>query len=210
MNEEHLNQLVFSKNVVEFTAVANEFCNLVESAGQMTAPQLIEMSRRLLPLLYFKASLLPPAERVLDDELEKYVTELDYNLLQQKWLQKLGEYDAYPEVFDPEIQFGSETVTASISESILDIYQDLKDFITSYRLGNEEVMNDALAECSGHFRDFWGQRLVNVLRAVHQLAFAGIEWDESASGTAKPQRGDDKSSNWVDRFFGQQEEDEII
>jgi hypothetical protein len=143
--------------------------------------------------------MLPEITPVGDDEPEKFVTELDYNVLQQKWLQKLGEYDSFYEVSDPELQFGSETVTSGISENILDVYQQVKDFVVSYSLGNEEVMNDSLAVCILNFKDFWGQRLVNVLRALHQLAMSDTEWDE----TAPPAPGETNSrqAGWVDHFF---------
>ncbi len=198
--------MVYSKNVVEFVAVASEFCSLVESVSRNQTASLIDYLRRLLPLLYFKASLLPAVEPVMEEDLEKYVTELDYNRLLQKWNDKLGEYDTYYEVFDPEIQFSSETVTASISESLLDIYQDLKDFITAYSLGNEEVMNDALGECISHFGEFWGQRLVNVLRALHQLAYAGIDWENDSKSGENREKDNGQSSGWVDRFFDQNNE----
>jgi hypothetical protein len=198
--------IVFSRKVVEFVAVGNEFCELVENCVHYDTPQLIEITRKLLSLLYFKASVLPAAERVLDEEVERYVSELDYNVYLQKWLNKLGEHDLYHEVFDPEIQFGSEAVTASISESILDIYQDVKDFVSAYNFGNEEVMNDALCECIERYRNAWGQRLVNVLRAIHQLAFADIDWSDTPLSYYKP---DDESVNqdkWIDRFFNQDTE----
>jgi hypothetical protein len=206
MRFENLKNIVFSQKVVEFVAVASEFCHVVETPSNYSAYNLVDLSRKLLPLLYFKASLLPDISPLSDDEPERFVSELDYNVLQQKWLQKLGEYDSFYEVFDPEIQFGSETVTSSISENILDIYQELKDFVTSYSIGNEEVMNDSLAGCIGRFRDFWGQRLVNVLRALHQLIMSDIDWDNlkitgQSSGEKKPD-----TSDWVDRFFGQNNE----
>lgn len=176
---ENANNIVYSKNAVEFVAVANEYCNLIETVATYKPQTLLDFLRKLLPLLYFKVSTLPPMEKISDDELEKYVSELEYNALLTKWLLKLGEYDLYHEVIDPEIQFGTETVTASISENLLDIYQDMKDFLTSYSFGNEEVMYDSLAVCLEHFRDFWGQRLVNVLRALHQLCFSDVDWDGS-------------------------------
>ena len=148
---EDINNIVYSRNVVEFVAVANEFCEFVENSNRYGTPQLIDITRKLLPLLYFKASMLPEVNTILDEELEKYVSELDYNVLQQKWLQRLGEYDLYQEVIDPDLQFGSENVTASISEHLMDIYQDVKEFVSSYNFGNEEVMNDAVAECKVHF-----------------------------------------------------------
>lgn len=168
-------------------------------------PALADLTRKLLPLLYFKASLLPPVDTVSEEPLEKYVTEMEYNLHLQKWAVLLGEYDTYQEVFDPELQFGTEAVTASISESLLDIYQDLKDFLTSYSLGNEEVMNDALAECRAHFGEFWGQRLVNVLRALHQLVFSGDLEVGEKKPTEHPE-GRRGTSGWVDRFFGENHE----
>jgi len=184
MNNENKPTIVYSKNVIEFVAVATEYCHLIESVSKNKTAVLIDITRKLLSLLYLKTSLVPVIQPLLDEELEKYVSELDYTLWLEKWNQKLGEYDLYYEVFDPEIQFGSETVTASISEGLLDIYQDLKNCVTGYSLGDEEIMNDAVAECITHFKDFWGQRLVNVLRALHQLFAAGIEWEKE--GEYKP------------------------
>lgn len=198
---EDINNIVYSRNVVEFVAVANEFCEFVENSNRYETPQLLDITRKLLPLLYFKASLLPAVDVILDEELEKYVSELDYNVLQQKWLQKLGEYDLYNEVIDPDLQFGTENVTASISEHVMDIYQDVKEFVSSYNFGNEDVMNDAVAECRAHFEEFWGQRLVNVLRAVHQLAFANIDWSGPDLSNYKPEDEDSASSKWIDRHF---------
>ncbi len=199
MNQEEIKNIVYSGAVVEFVAVAGEFCQVVENPARYKTNHLVDLTRKLLPLLYFKASMLPEITQVGDDVPEKFVTELDYNVLQKKWLQKLGEYDRFYEVFDPELQFGSETVTSGISENILDIYQQLKDFVVSYSLGNEEVMNDSLAECMENFRNFWGQRLVNVLRALHQLAMSDIDWD----ATTPPAPGEKKSgqAGWVDHFF---------
>lgn len=201
MESDTLNKIVYSRNVVEFVAVASEFCRVVESSAQYYAPALVDLTRKLLPLLYFKASLLPEVNPVADDPLEKNVTELDYMVLLQKWTEILGEHDTFYEVFDPDIQFGSETVTASVSENILDIYQDLKDFVMAYSLGNEEVMNDSLAECRSHFVEFWGQRLVNVLRALHQLTFSGFT-HEGEMRPVKPNAPEENSSGWVNHFFG--------
>ncbi len=206
MSEEGINQFVYSKNVVEFVTVANEYCNSIESASAFTTKENLERLQKLLPLLYIKASVLPKIERVIDDELEKFVSELDYNRLHQKWLQLLGENDSFYEVFDPNIQFSEETVRASVSENLLDVYQDIKDFITSYSLGNEDVMNDSLAECLFHFEEFWGQQAVNVLRAIHMLLYGNVDLnakdnkDEVAPGKGNPK--------WLENFWGTNEEEE--
>ncbi len=205
MGEADLHSVVYSKNVVEFVTVANEFCGLIEKVNRMPVDLNMRNLQKVMPLLYLKAALLPKTEKRLEEQLEKYVSELDYNVLQQRWLEALGEYDSYYEVFDPDIQFGEEMVTASISESLLDIYQDLKDFLTAYSLGDEEIMNDALYDSVYHFEDFWGQRLVNVLRPVHKLITDGVEFSADGGNSdddeIKPGKG---SPEWLDRFWGTQ------
>jgi hypothetical protein len=193
--------IVYSQQVIEFVAVATEYCLLIESGSERKTSVLVDVTRKLLSLLYLKTSLLPEITPALEEGLEKYVTELDYNHWLEKWTLKLGEYDLFYEVFDPEIQFGSETVTASITEGLMDIWQDLKDCVSAYSLGDEGIMNDAIAECMTHFRDFWGQRLVNVLRALHQLWASDIDWDEKRSDRPAPGKDNTPKGNWADRFF---------
>lgn len=201
-------QVVYSKNVVEFVTVASEYCSSVENVAKIQAEANLLKMQKLLPLLYLKATMLPKTERALDEELEKYISELDYNVLQEKWMQLLNEYDNFYEVFDPSIQFGQETVTASISENLLDIYQDLKNFLISYSIGNEEVMNDALAECVEHFEEFWGQQVVNVLRAVHMLVYSNADFNkEDKNDAVRPGNGNPK---WLDNFWGTDEDNDDV
>lgn len=197
-------EIIYSKNVVEFVTVANEYCAVIEQVSKSSARDNLQKLQKLVPLLYLKATLLPKTEQMLDDELETYISELDYNVIHQKWLQLLNENDAFYEVFDPSIQFGHETVTASISENLLDVYQDLKNFLISYSIGNEEVMNDALYECVLHFEEFWGQQLVNVLRAIHMLVYSDIDFNETNNNnTILPGKGNPK---WLDQFWGTDED----
>ncbi|QGY47321.1 DUF5063 domain-containing protein [Maribellus comscasis] len=198
--EDKIHELVYSKTVIEFVTVANEFCRAIEAVNKFPVMANLQKVQKILPLLYLKTTMLPKTERVLDDELEKYVSELDYNVLHQKWLQALGEHDSFYEVFDPSIQFGQETMTASIAENLMDIYQSLKDFLMAYSMGNDEVMNDALFQCSYSFEEYWGQNLVNVLRAVHQLVYGDVDFDEADDKEKiKPGSGNPK---WLDEFWG--------
>lgn len=204
MENQDTHQIVYSKNVIEFVTVGNEYCASVENASHFSAKENMQRLQKLLPLLYIKASVLPKIEQLLDDELVKYVTEMDYNMLHQKWLQLLNENDNFYEVFDPSIQFGQETVTASVSENLLDIYQSLKDFISNYSIGNEEVMHDSLAECLFDFEQSWGQQLVNVMRAIHMLVYSDVDFGEAEiKKEVKPGTGNPK---WLDSFWGTEED----
>ena len=200
--EEETSHIVYSVNVIEFVTVANEFCATLENLEELNRSDFVHKMQKIFPLLYLKASLLPEVENMLEDELERFVTEEDYNYLQRKLQVKLGEHDAYLEVFDPLMQYSEDPVEGSIAENMADIYQDLKDFILSYRIGTVEVMNDALWACRNNFAEYWGQRLVNGLRALHNLVFGGVDLSENADkkNSVEDDEDDDKqidSPDWI-------------
>jgi len=178
MGKELFSEVIYSKNVIEFATVANEYCSFIESVDKFQRKDFIKRVQKLFPLLYLKAALLPvPDIEMSDYASEKFVGEEDYNFILNKLEEKFGQFDAYQEVFDPSIQFSESAIEASISENITDVYQDLKDFILSYRIGTIEVMNDALWACRNNFEQYWGQRLVNGLRALHNLVYNNPEFD---------------------------------
>jgi hypothetical protein len=184
MIKEPFSEVVYSKNVIEFATVANEYCSFIEAVDQFPRKDFILKIQKLFPLLYLKSALLPaPDLEISDDMPEKYVSEEDYNFILNKLEAKLGQFDAYHEVFDPSIQYSEVALEASISENVADVYQDLKDFILAYRIGTLEVMNDALWECRNNFEQYWGQRLVNGLRAIHSLVYGIADLDEKDKQT---------------------------
>ena len=69
------------------------------------------------------------------------------------------------------MKYSDTPITASVSEDLSDIYQDLKNFITVFERGVTDNMNDALYLCIENFKSYWGQKLVNVLRALHSLKY---------------------------------------
>lgn len=209
MSEEGLNSLVYSKNVIELITVANEFCSFLERSEEMESSVFLSHLQKILPLLYLKASLLPRFEFEAEDDPEKFVTELDYNLIQQKVLHHTGAGDDYQEVFVSGIQFSEEALTSGISENIADIYQDMKDLVMSFRTMNDEVMEQAIWETQNNFAQFWGQKLVNCLRAVHNLIYGeGLADDDSETG--KKQNKESKNTNrkpdWLNDRFSYQGE----
>lgn len=162
-----LDQKVYSKEVIEFTAVANEYCAFIESAGKYEGIQILKFMQKLLPLLYTKILALPEFESLMEDELEKFVKENDWQAVHDIVIVKLGEANDYMEVFDEQAEYSGDAVLAGIAENLSDIYQDLKDYLVSYSIGTIELMNEALWNCLDSFNLYWGQKLVNVLRAIH-------------------------------------------
>jgi hypothetical protein len=166
---------VYSRNVIEFVAVANEFGKYVEHASELKGDEMLKIMQRIMPLMYLKASLLPTLTPFFEEGNEKFVTEPDWIRIHDILREKFGTADDYLEVFDEKINETGEHVVSSISENMADIYQDIKDFLILYQTGTTEVMNDAVWECRLNFETFWGQKLLNSMRAIHKFIYSGEE-----------------------------------
>ncbi|MFC2152353.1 DUF5063 domain-containing protein [Bacteroidota bacterium] len=195
--DEFDSNIVFSQNITEFVTVVNEYCSFVENTSRFSKKDFLNKARKLLPLIYGKSSLLPKLETIFEDGNEKFVTEEEWNFIQVSVKKKLGFHDEYREVFDPLTHEQVEQSTASISDNLADIYQDLKNFVTLYNVGTEEIMNDALWECKLNFEEFWGQKLVNALKAIHTVVFSGDNLDEENETTDEKKNEDIDTSNWI-------------
>lgn len=177
MEENALKNIVFSKNIIEFTTVAVQYCGFIEECEGKGSNEFTDKITKILPLLYLKAILATETEPVNDEEPEETVNEADYNYILGKLYHIFGKNDTYLEVFLQDMKYSETPIVASISEDLTDIYQDLKNFITIYEYGIIENMNDALFVCIENFKTYWGQKLVNVLRALHTLKYSDPEED---------------------------------
>lgn len=164
-------QTIFDKNVIEFVTVAAEFCAFLERAEGMKRKAFVDTTLKILPLLYLKASMLPKCETIGDEAPETYVTEEMYEVLRINLSDILAEKDDYLEVFLPDMAYSDQPIKKNISEDLADIYQDIRDFIFVFQLGLNETMNDSLAICQENFGMLWGQKLVNTLRALHDVKY---------------------------------------
>jgi len=194
---------VYSRNVIEFVAVANEFCKYAEHASELKGDELLKILQRILPFMYLKASLLPELNPFFEDGNEKFVTESDWTRMQEIFREKFGTADDYPEVFDEKISESEGHVVSSISENMADIYQDIKDFLLLYQTGTPEVMNDAVWECRLNFESFWGQKLVNSMRAIHKFIYSG----EEIGKVENDDDGDDERRNTSDWFIARRQKE---
>jgi hypothetical protein len=210
MQQDSFDHIVYSKNVIEFATVANEYCLFLEKMNSFTRKEFIERVQKLLPLLYLKASLIPVVDEDNVETPEKCLTEVDYNFLLDKLNIKLGPHDSYLEVFDQGMQFSETPIDASISENLCDIYQDLKDFIFAFKLGTIEIMTDALWECQKNFTEFWGQKLVNCLRAIHLLVYSDFDLSETPERITQGETNEIKGAGWVSQHFNNQFEGEDL
>ena len=157
-------QTIFDKNVIEFVTVAAEFCAFLD----------------------LKASMLPKCETIGDEAPETYVTEEIYEILRINLSGLMGDKDDYLDVFVQDMVYSDQPIKKSISEDLADIYQDIKDFIFVFQLGLNETMNDSLAICQENFGMLWGQKLVNTLRALHDVKYSQQDEEDNEEGFYEP------------------------
>ena len=88
----------------------------------------------------------------------------------------MGEKDEYLEVFMEDMKYSDSPILATISENLADIYQELKNFVMSYKHAADEAqMLNALADVKENFQFSWGQKMVNVMRALHEVRYAEVD-----------------------------------
>ncbi len=170
----------YSHNVIEFITVAIEFCAFLEQTEDKNRKTFTDTILKLIPLLYLKANLIPKYE-ILDNENlpEDFVTEENYNIVRANINIIMGEQDDYLDVFIEDMKYSDTPILSTISENLADIYQELKNFVMAYKHAvNEEQMLNALAEVKEEFQYSWGQKLVNVQRAIHEVRYSITEEEE--------------------------------
>ncbi|MBQ8220292.1 MAG: DUF5063 domain-containing protein [Bacteroidaceae bacterium] len=171
-------QLIFERNSVEFVTVAAEYCAFIERSEGQNRKELVDTLLKILPLLYIKASMLPECEVLGEDNLETFVSEDEYEVIRINLQELLADRDDYLDVFVEDMKYSDTPIRKSIAEDLSDIYQVVKDFICQFRSGLNETMHDALAQCREHFISYWGQTLVNTMRALHEVKYSHTDNDE--------------------------------
>ncbi len=190
---------IISTEVIDFVKSANAFCELVYNFRDLKRSEVLHELQKVLPHLYFQALVLPKMEPFYEDGNEKFVTEKEYNDLKTLLAAKFAYLDDYPEISGTESSDYGSPIVSYLSEDISDIYQDLKDFISLYRLGSNEIMNDAIWEIKLNFERYWGQTLVNALRYIHQTLYSEevIDDNENPSQAESSQSNIDTSSWFI-------------
>ncbi len=164
-----MKSFVYQDSTIAFVTASAQACLLMEHAGEHEREEWIEQMLRLLPILYLRTRLLEPAELMMDEEPQRFVTEEDYNYTLVGIRELLGTDDAYLDVFVDQGVYTDEVQTAYISEGLADIYQELKDLAAAFQTGEEAIMNDAVVLCRQAFDVHWGRKVLAVMRAMHEL-----------------------------------------
>jgi hypothetical protein len=170
-----MKDVVLSRYTEDFARAALDYCIMLERSIPSDKRVFVGNMTRILPLLYLKATVIPAVEEDYETEAEGKVSEGMYNLIESRVADLLGDDNVYLETFHPDIRMSDTPVAVKISEDLADIWQDLGNFISVFKNGDKATMSDSLRLCLENFRRFWGQRLVNALRALHNIMVSESE-----------------------------------
>lgn len=166
--------IVYSNKGLDFLRVCTEFCKYVEQSIDVERTEFIDVMRGLLSMIYLKATLFPEIDN-LDGYVEHYVTEDDYNFVRHNVAKIMAEQDDYLDVFVEDFKYADQPILRTVSEGVADIYQMLRELVEVYRGGYDEAVEVALANTLDSFKKYWGQILLNTLKALHDVRFNYVE-----------------------------------
>ena len=147
-------------NSLAFIALSNEFCSAIENAMEFEKEDFVAKMLKMLPRIYMT---------VTDIDIEE--SNEDYYNLRSQLAALMGEDDVFLETFEEDMKYSDAPVSATISEDLADIYQQLYNFVASVRDVDTEAINSIIITCKEDFASYWGQTLCNVLRALHSVFY---------------------------------------
>lgn len=164
-NEE---KFLYSQPVIDLVTVCTEYCKYLEQCQGTETKDFCRIMRSLLPMVYLKTTLLGQIPETAGWN-EKRVTEEDYNYIRASVATILGGEDDFLDVFVEDFKYSEHPVLCTVSENLADIYQQLRELVEAFREGYEESMEVALYDTVDEFKIQWGQKLLNALRALHDI-----------------------------------------
>ncbi len=162
---------IYSPKTLEFITVASEYCKALEHCREFEQHDFIDVMRNLLPMVYLKVSLIGEIEEA-EGYNEPKVTEDDYNYVRSGVAAVLAEKDDYLDVFVEDFKYSEQPILCTISENLADIYQALRNLLEVFRSNYEDAMQVALYDTVEDFKLYWGQTLLNALKALHDVRFS--------------------------------------
>jgi len=164
--------IIQSRPVLEMLTVANEYCLFFEKADAYQPQDILSYFRRIAPLLYLKASMLPDIIPPDDAIGERFVTEEQWENIFKSLSEKMG-----PEALYHFLDDNLDIQQASLADNMADIYQDMKDFVMLFQKNHFFSREVALATFQDLFQTHWGAILLIALKACHDKAYSNVAND---------------------------------
>lgn len=186
---ENIHDFVYSTDVLDFVRISKEYVDLLEAELPEERRGFIMKTLQILPLIYAKMISIPQNEPEGDSSNQKHVTEEEWSGVYQKIYGILASQNEYLDIPEETEYDRLEIISRELSEDLSDIYQDIKDFLENFRVGNEEVMNIAIWDCRVNFEDYWGTKLLRASLNLHKSYTKNVEILEKMDSVFEDKHG---------------------
>jgi len=155
----------------EFVKLCRRYFEYLDKLPDKKISDFWMVQLRMLPEIYSGIYRLPQIDARYSSDVEKFVTEREYNRIFINLVSFIGSLDKFSDFSDLSHPGTMKVINVSLSEMLTDIYQELKDFVLLYEIGTLENMNDAIADCFDSFGQYWGVKLLTATRIIHVNLF---------------------------------------
>ena len=156
--------------LLDLVALCKEYCEVCHEALQLNRTEFTDRMLDLLPRIYWNFFDLSAGVSLGEsDFFSEYVDEEIYEEIRRGIASVMGGSDTFLETFEEDMKYSDTPITASISESLADIYQPIFNFISIVHDSEGSQMEDAFISCKEDFESYWSQTLCNVLRALNKI-----------------------------------------
>lgn len=158
--------------LIDFATVAVEFASMLEHANSYEPADFIDRCCKVLPLLYLKTTVLNSADYDPDEDyIEEYINEASYSRVQVSVENMLAANDSFLSSSNPEMPYSDTPLQTSIAECLADVYQQVGNLLGVLKAENELAIAPATGRCQYYFAEYWGERLLAALTALHNLRY---------------------------------------
>lgn len=166
-----MEESTLSRNSLALIAMANEYCHDLEHAMEKERDEFVGAMLKLLPRIYMVATDVAEKDEEDTYYIDSYLSEDGYNCIREYVYRLLGEDDVYLEVFEEDMKYSDTPIATTVSENLADLYQEFYNFVVSVQNAPSEVVGAIVCAVKENFNAYWGQTLVNVLRALHNIKY---------------------------------------
>lgn len=164
-----------SPNSLMLVAMANEFCQDIERALEVERDEFVSKMLRILPRIYVAATDVTEHDNNGSYyDIDSYLSEERYNSARDGVYRLLGDDDVYLEVFEEDMKYSDTPIATTISENLCDLYQEFYNFVVTVQNAVSEDIEGIITAEKENFTNYWGQALVNVMRALHNLKYTSF------------------------------------
>ena len=155
--------------IERFAILVRQFCSVIDEAAKLDRAEILGRIYPLLPKLIDRAIALPKIEETeeaedtqSDDDLPKksHSTHEDRRQIYLLLQEKLGDWDQYCEIFDPNKDM--DPIGGSLADDLADIYFDLKEGLELHDSGESEP-GQVIWEWRFSFDIHWGEHALGAL-----------------------------------------------